>query len=160
MSWNHNNVVVVVKIEFGSASQEILIWSMRIRIVSKSFMSTIRSRPHSDPNLCQKFSWCRPWVYIKNVHFPHFKLSLSANNPDVSQGDENLNGNPQSNKLVVFLAAVSALFLMTILSGLLGWVATQFIPRSSSSVQNSLLLTILSGLLGWVATQFIPRSSS
>jgi putative Ca2+/H+ antiporter (TMEM165/GDT1 family) len=61
---------------------------------------------------------------------------------------------------VVFLAAVSALFLMTILSGLLGWVATQFIPRSSSSVQNSLLLTILSGLLGWVATQFIPRSSS
>jgi hypothetical protein len=49
---------------------------------------------------------------------------------------------------------------VTILSGLLGWVATQFIPRSSSSVQHSSLMTILSGLLGWMAAQFIPRSSS
>jgi len=35
----------------------------------------------------------------------------------------------RNNKLVVFLAAVSALFVMTILSGLLGWVVTTFIPR-------------------------------
>ena len=37
---------------------------------------------------------------------------------------------------MVFLAAVSALFLMTILSGLLGWVATQFIPRSYTLLDN------------------------
>ena len=36
----------------------------------------------------------------------------------------------RNNKLTVFLAAVSALFLMTVLSGLLGWVVTTFIPRS------------------------------
>lgn len=35
----------------------------------------------------------------------------------------------RNNKLIVFLAAVSALFAMTILSGLLGWVVTTFIPR-------------------------------
>lgn len=35
----------------------------------------------------------------------------------------------RNNKLTVFLAAVSALFLMTVLSGLLGWVVTTFIPR-------------------------------
>jgi len=35
----------------------------------------------------------------------------------------------RNNKLTVFLAAVSALFLMTILSALLGWVVTTFIPR-------------------------------
>jgi len=35
----------------------------------------------------------------------------------------------RNNKLTVFLAALSALFLMTILSGLLGWVVTTFIPR-------------------------------
>ncbi len=33
-----------------------------------------------------------------------------------------------SNKLTVFLAAISALVLMTVLSALLGWVATTFIP--------------------------------
>ena len=31
----------------------------------------------------------------------------------------------------MFLAAVSALFLMTVLSALLGWVVTTFIPRYS-----------------------------
>merc|ERR1719187_1660957 len=35
----------------------------------------------------------------------------------------------RNNKLTVFLAALSALFLMTILSALLGWVVTTFIPR-------------------------------
>jgi len=35
----------------------------------------------------------------------------------------------RNNKLTVFLAAVSALFLMTALSALLGWVVTTFIPR-------------------------------
>jgi len=35
----------------------------------------------------------------------------------------------RNNKLTVFLAAVSALFLMTVLSGMLGWVVTTFIPR-------------------------------
>ena len=35
----------------------------------------------------------------------------------------------RNNKLTVFLAAVSALFLMTVLSALLGWVVTTFIPR-------------------------------
>jgi len=35
----------------------------------------------------------------------------------------------RNNKLTVFLAAVSALFLMTVLSGALGWVVTTFIPR-------------------------------
>ena len=35
----------------------------------------------------------------------------------------------RNNKLIVFLAALSALFLMTILSALLGWVVTTFIPR-------------------------------
>jgi putative Ca2+/H+ antiporter (TMEM165/GDT1 family) len=33
-----------------------------------------------------------------------------------------------SNKLVVFLAAIAALALMTVLSALLGWVVTKFIP--------------------------------
>ena len=33
------------------------------------------------------------------------------------------------NKLTVFLAAISALALMTVLSALLGWVVTSFIPR-------------------------------
>merc|ERR1712130_323300 len=35
----------------------------------------------------------------------------------------------RNNKLTVFLAAPSALFLMTVLSALLGWVVTTFIPR-------------------------------
>merc|ERR1712032_554136 len=35
----------------------------------------------------------------------------------------------RNNKLTVFLAALSALFLMTVLSALLGWVVTTFIPR-------------------------------
>jgi len=35
----------------------------------------------------------------------------------------------RNNKLVVLLAALSALYVMTILSGLLGWVVTTFIPR-------------------------------
>jgi len=35
----------------------------------------------------------------------------------------------RNNKLTVFLAALSALFLMTILSAMLGWVVTTFIPR-------------------------------
>ena len=34
-----------------------------------------------------------------------------------------------NNKLTVFLAAISALALMTVLSALLGWVVTKFIPR-------------------------------
>ncbi len=33
-----------------------------------------------------------------------------------------------SNKLTIFLAAISALALMTVLSALLGWVVTKFIP--------------------------------
>ena len=35
----------------------------------------------------------------------------------------------RNNKLIVFVAALSALYLMTILSALLGWVVTTFIPR-------------------------------
>ena len=35
-----------------------------------------------------------------------------------------------NNKLTVFLAAISALAVMTIMSALLGWVVTTFIPRS------------------------------
>jgi len=35
----------------------------------------------------------------------------------------------RNNKLTIFLAALSALFLMTVLSALLGWVVTTFIPR-------------------------------
>merc|ERR1712181_138221 len=35
----------------------------------------------------------------------------------------------RNNKLTVFLAALSVLFLMTVLSALLGWVVTTFIPR-------------------------------
>ena len=35
----------------------------------------------------------------------------------------------RNNKLTVFFAALSALFLMTILSAMLGWVVTTFIPR-------------------------------
>ena len=35
----------------------------------------------------------------------------------------------RNNKLVVFIAALAALYLMTILSALLGWVVTTFIPR-------------------------------
>jgi len=35
----------------------------------------------------------------------------------------------RNNKLMVFLAAVSALFLMTVLSAVMGWVVTTFIPR-------------------------------
>merc|ERR1711936_1466706 len=35
----------------------------------------------------------------------------------------------RNNRLTVFLAALSALFLMTVLSALLGWVVTTFIPR-------------------------------
>ena len=35
----------------------------------------------------------------------------------------------RNNKLIVFIGATSALFLMTVLSGLLGWVVTTFIPR-------------------------------
>jgi len=35
----------------------------------------------------------------------------------------------RNSKLIVFIAALSALYLMTILSALLGWVVTTFIPR-------------------------------
>ena len=34
-----------------------------------------------------------------------------------------------NNKMVVFLGALSALYLMTILSAVLGWVVTTFMPR-------------------------------
>ena len=35
-----------------------------------------------------------------------------------------------NNKLVVFLAAFSALYIMTTVSAALGWVVTTFIPRN------------------------------
>ena len=35
-----------------------------------------------------------------------------------------------NNKLVVFLAALGALYIMTIVSAALGWVVTTFIPRN------------------------------
>ena len=35
----------------------------------------------------------------------------------------------RNNKLIIFLSAISALYLMTVLSALLGWVVTTFIPR-------------------------------
>ena len=35
----------------------------------------------------------------------------------------------RNNKLIIFLSALSALYLMTVLSALLGWVVTTFIPR-------------------------------
>ena len=38
----------------------------------------------------------------------------------------------RNSKLIVFIAALSALYLMTILSALLGWVVTTFIPREVS----------------------------
>ena len=34
-----------------------------------------------------------------------------------------------NNKLIIFTGALSALYLMTVLSALLGWVVTTFIPR-------------------------------
>ena len=48
----------------------------------------------------------------------------------------------RNNKLTVFLAAVSALFLMTVLSALLGWVVTTFIPRYFSSSEVCLCFVI------------------
>ena len=35
----------------------------------------------------------------------------------------------RNNKLIIFLSALAALYLMTVLSALLGWVVTTFIPR-------------------------------
>lgn len=35
-----------------------------------------------------------------------------------------------NNKLVVFLGALSALYIMTTVSAALGWVVTTFIPRN------------------------------
>ena len=35
----------------------------------------------------------------------------------------------RNNKLIIFLSSLSALYLMTVLSALLGWVVTTFIPR-------------------------------
>ena len=34
-----------------------------------------------------------------------------------------------NNKLIIFFGALAALYLMTVLSALLGWVVTTFIPR-------------------------------
>ena len=41
-----------------------------------------------------------------------------------------------NNKLVVFLAALSALYIMTIVSAALGWVVTTFIPRKVENTSN------------------------
>ena len=38
----------------------------------------------------------------------------------------------RNNKLIIFLSALAALYLMTVLSALLGWVVTTFIPRAAT----------------------------
>ena len=50
-----------------------------------------------------------------------------------------------NNKIFVFISALAALYLMTVLSALLGWVVTTFIPREvrkmtcKINVQTSLI---------------------
>ena len=46
-----------------------------------------------------------------------------------------------NNKVFVFISALAALYLMTVLSALLGWVVTTFIPREVEDDINFMLLT-------------------
>eukprot|EP00088_Acartia_fossae_P018380 TRINITY_DN20622_c0_g1_i12.p1 TRINITY_DN20622_c0_g1~~TRINITY_DN20622_c0_g1_i12.p1 ORF type:complete len:470 (-),score=94.93 TRINITY_DN20622_c0_g1_i12:91-1500(-) len=57
----------------------------------------------------------------------------------------------RNNKLTVFLAAVSALFLMTVLSGLLGWVVTTFIPREVTYYTCTAIMFLFGFKMLWEA---------
>lgn len=57
----------------------------------------------------------------------------------------------RNNKLTVFLAAVSALFLMTVLSGLLGWVVTTFIPRAATYYTCTAIMFLFGLKMLWEA---------
>jgi len=57
----------------------------------------------------------------------------------------------RNNKLVVFLAAVSSLFLMTVLSGLLGWVFTTFIPREVTYYTCTAIMFLFALKMLWEA---------
>ena len=49
--------------------------------------------------------------------------------PDHLVNNKLMNTKLVNNKLIIFTGALSALYLMTVLSALLGWVVTTFIPR-------------------------------
>jgi len=57
----------------------------------------------------------------------------------------------RNNKLVVFLAAITALYLMTILSGLLGWVVTTFIPREVTYYTCTAIMFLFGFKMLWEA---------
>ena len=56
-----------------------------------------------------------------------------------------------NNKLVVFLAALAALYIMTIVSAALGWVVTTFIPREITYYTCTALMFLFGLKMIWEA---------
>ena len=56
-----------------------------------------------------------------------------------------------NNKLTVFLGAISALALMTVLSALLGWVVTSFIPRAYTYYTCTVIMFLFGLKMLWEA---------
>ena len=57
----------------------------------------------------------------------------------------------RNNKLIIFLSALAALYLMTILSALLGWVVTTFIPREITYYTCTAIMFLFSLKMVWDA---------
>ena len=57
----------------------------------------------------------------------------------------------RNNKLIIFLSALAALYLMTILSALLGWVVTTFIPREITYYTCTAIMFLFSLKMLWEA---------
>merc|ERR1719391_776869 len=65
----------------------------------------------------------------------------------------------QNNKLTVFLAAISALATMTILSALLGFVVTTFIPREYTYYTCTAIMFLFGIKMLWEAWKMKPNES-
>ena len=61
-----------------------------------------------------------------------------------------------SNRLVVFLSAISALALMTVLSSLLGWVVTKFIPTVYTHYACTVMMFLFGLKMLWDAWRMSP----
>ena len=63
----------------------------------------------------------------------------------------------RNNKLIIFLSALAALYLMTILSALLGWVVTTFIPREITYYTCTAIMFLFSLKMLWEAWRMKPN---
>ena len=62
-----------------------------------------------------------------------------------------------NNKLIIFTGALSALYLMTVLSALLGWVVTTFIPREITYYTCTAIMFLFGLKMLWEAWRMKPN---